>query len=380
MLFKLICSVLVIVGMQVPASAGSDETHLFPITEFVGVFPQGGVKGGFIDEKGTVVMAPTGEIMPPVPHGSDAYFVEGLQPVSVQLKSIYPPLSWGYLDTKCQFAIKPQFEGASPFSEGLASVSEKVVPWKRGYIDHTGKFVIPPQFRDAGPFHDGLALVRKEDDVRAGFIDKNGRWVVPPTYPAASNFSEGLASVGRPIKEPAEPTPPSENPSELSWGYIDKTGAVVIDFKFKSPSEFSEELAAINDDGACGYIDKSGRYAIEPRFRMGWSFSEGLARVVTKEKGMAYIDKKGEIVFSVPQVSWADPFSEGLANAAVPGNPHGRLYGFLDHTGTFVIKPQFPQAAPFRNGLALVTLGDEYGYIDKSGNFVWKSKVPAWPK
>src|SRR5271154_3878316 len=34
-------------------------------------------------------------------------------------------------------------------------------------------------------------------------------------------------------------------------------------------------------------------------------------------------------------------------------------WGFIDRTGKFVIKPQFNDAGPFRNGLAWVGVGDD---------------------
>ena len=45
--------------------------------------------------------------------------------------------------------INPQFDAASPFSEGLAHVR---IGGKWGYIDPAGKMVINPQFDAASPF------------------------------------------------------------------------------------------------------------------------------------------------------------------------------------------------------------------------------------
>jgi hypothetical protein len=57
-----------------------------------------------------------------------------------------------------------------------------------------------------------------------------------------------------------------------------------------------------------------------------------------------------------------EDFSEGLANVRVNG-----LWGYIDKSGAFSIKPQFDSARRFSNGLALVQIKKEYVYIDKGG-------------
>jgi WG repeat protein len=78
---------------------------------------------------------------------------------------------WGYLDKTGKWAIKPTFEIASDFSEGLAAVQvsvgkephKKQPTYKWGYVDHDGNFVIPPQFFSAMPFRHGVAVISQWD-------------------------------------------------------------------------------------------------------------------------------------------------------------------------------------------------------------------------
>ena len=58
-------------------------------------------------------------------------------------------------DQAVRIIIKPQFDEADSFSEGLAAVR---VGAKYGYIDKQGKIVIKPQLDCAGPFSEGLAV------------------------------------------------------------------------------------------------------------------------------------------------------------------------------------------------------------------------------
>jgi len=48
---------------------------------------------------------------------------------------------WGYVDKTCKVVIKPQFNAAWDFSEGMAAVLGD----KLGYIDKTGKYVCEPE-------------------------------------------------------------------------------------------------------------------------------------------------------------------------------------------------------------------------------------------
>jgi len=49
---------------------------------------------------------------------------------------------------------------------------------KNGYIDKTGKILIKPQFDYAWPFFEGLAVVKIGD--RLGYIDKTGEFIWEP--------------------------------------------------------------------------------------------------------------------------------------------------------------------------------------------------------
>ena len=63
-------------------------------------------------------------------------FSEGLANVSIRTN--YGPETWGYINQKGDFVIKPQFQLAKPFDHGLAQV---FLNGQEGYIDKSGKFV-----------------------------------------------------------------------------------------------------------------------------------------------------------------------------------------------------------------------------------------------
>lgn len=84
-------------------------------------------------------------------------------------KALFPAKcgdKWGYINICGEFVIKPQFDCAFEFSEGMARVC---VGDKEGFINTKGELVINPQYDNLGDFSEGLALA--ENDL-FGFIDK----------------------------------------------------------------------------------------------------------------------------------------------------------------------------------------------------------------
>ncbi len=66
-----------------------------------------------------------------------------------------------------EYVIKPQFDYAYDFSEGLAYVK---IGDRYGFINKEGRYVANPQFDSAGTFSEGLARVKTGD--KWGYISK----------------------------------------------------------------------------------------------------------------------------------------------------------------------------------------------------------------
>jgi hypothetical protein len=210
---------------------------------------------------------------------------------------------WGYVQQKKTYVIKPQFDDAKRFSEGLAPAA---VGKKFGYIDATGRFVIEPQFVFAEPFSQGLALVFLDWGVnffghaegytmfvRAGYIDRAGRMMIKARFVEnAHSFSEGFA---------AFQAGTNYTDGQSKWGYLDETGNWAIQPQFDLASDFSEDLAAVSIHGRegeqahWGYIDKTGTLVIPMQFDKALPFVSGLAKVKTAG-GWRYLDKRGQFV------------------------------------------------------------------------------------
>ena len=102
---------------------------------------------------------------------------------------------------------------ADPFREGLAAVAND---GKWGFIDSTGKFAISPQFEWVSFYSDGLAAAKSGGKV--GYIDKSGKFAITPQFDMALDFREGLAQVG---------IGNINDSSNSRQGYINKEGKYV---------------------------------------------------------------------------------------------------------------------------------------------------------
>lgn len=120
---------------------------------------------------------------------------------------------WGYkYDGSGKWVIKPKYDYAGQFREGLAAVwvengwyrdrnGQKFASKRRaGYIDEQGTVVIPMIFNMTDGFSEGRARVRIWDwtsynHFYFGFVDHSGRFVIPCVYHYAENFRDGRALV-----------------------------------------------------------------------------------------------------------------------------------------------------------------------------------------
>lgn len=325
---------------------------------------------------------------------------------------------YGYINTKGQWVIAPNYLAGTQFSNGLAAVLARGGDSHWQIIDKSGAVKVDCtkdiDFVSGSRFSGGLMMISSEGFTKFGFANTEGRIVVQPIYNQALGFSEGLAAVC----------------SDKGWGFIDTTGNEVIPCKYNVAHSFSGGRAYVKytpPDGIFkngdAFIDQTGKIVFEDigvgNEKTGFEqfmsdFQSGVALCLSMNgretgRGLALLNDAGNIVwydkdqkYSLPstykwngenlfyvQVSDTDGFIDTSGNlvCTVPegfrltGEVSGfcggmcvvkdadsRLFGYMDKSGTVAIPAVYQDAKAFVNGYASVSKDwSAYTYIDKTG-------------
>lgn len=231
-----------------------------------------------------------------------------------------------------------------------------------GYKDAQGKTVVEAIYDTCGPMSDGMAYVGvflddMGEQYKIGYINHLGKVAIPLENKVDNNwkfdirdFNEGLAAQSKDGK----------------WGYINKAGDVVINYIYDSAGDFDGGVAvASSNDQRYGLIDKTGKAVVEFNYADISEFSNGFALAKdSKTNKYGVIDKEGKVHGGF---MWDDAglFSEGLAAVAI-GKGESFKWGFVDETGTAVIKPAYDMVLVDMGGDSIDSIGGLFrnGVVD----------------
>lgn len=242
------------------------------------------------------------------------------------------------------------------FSSGFV-LAEDPGTGKAGFIGKNGKLLGDRIYDNAEPFSEGFAAVRFIDGSTtfSGMIDTAGKFVYGPFKDIGIEpFYDGLARTYRKAKQ--------GNTEKLFYGLINRD--------FRTVLKPNYPLIRIGGRNILARSDRSDEFR--------WNL----------------FDVSGHLVFQFPkEVTLVDEYSGDNNSFAVAvdkmpldklplfGASDNAKYGYVDRTGTFFIEPRFDSAAPFRDGVAVVTVKEEnasgkieraFGLIDKSGKYIIK--------
>ena len=94
---------------------------------------------------------------------------------------------WGFINTKGEIVIKPQYDSCDSFNEGYAKVK---VGEKWGLIDKAGKSIIQPLYKNITPGENGIFNFFDEG---WGTMDKTGKILSPAIFNNLTSFEKNRA-------------------------------------------------------------------------------------------------------------------------------------------------------------------------------------------
>jgi hypothetical protein len=288
-------------------------------------------------------------------------------------ESLYPVVEkerWGYMNRQGQIIIKPRFEQAGNFSEGLATVRTN---GQYGYINTSGKIVIKQSLDFAYAFRNGYALVYKNSIPQ--IIRKNGQPVFKNMYPELTMVNENRFIV---------------TTAGQAKGIVDARGKLIVDTLFTEITATENNLYTVrgvknkvsNYSDDAGVIDDTGNFIIPYGiYRFIWPYKNGLAKieVQTPEKGWDYngfIDTKGSLVIRITdkKIFKAEDFNGQFCKVSLLAKEtnYSRddyYEGFMDRTGNLVVNDQtFSHVFGFTNNRAFALTRDSGIFLlDRSG-------------
>lgn len=310
--------------------------------------------------------------------------------------------TYQYINPKGETVLQTDFVDAGFFSNDRALVGEKQEDGKilYGFIDTKGNAVIPPQYKEVTCFSDGIAFVVKEEHTPAAInVDGNILFTLPQVD-EVRQYTEGLAAFA------------SYNElGEKKWGFMDKEGKIIIAPQYANAFSFCNGRAVVAEQkNEYGIIDKQGNYIVNPylfeatvgqsgnNYALGLGIGESLVfdlegnkklstklMIVavdgdllmfydrnTQKKG--WCNLKGEIV--IPPIYDPTDCRSGVRigfgrNGIVPVH-RGDSIKIINTKGeTVFYDKKIANITPFLGEIALaLTTDNKRGIIDRTGNWI----------
>lgn len=323
-------------------------------------------KWGFIDVLGESYIKPKYE--------SAENFHEGLAIVEFEGK-------YGFIDKTGELAIDAIFDDAYEMNEGHAVVE---IEGKWGMINRSGEFVVQPNYDDLGNLTEGFAYFAIEDTY--GYFDSKGIERLKPQYTGADNFKNGKAIVSRNdyyglidvfgtttipfkyerLKEYANDTYIAK--SNDKWGLVNAAGAQVLAFEYDYIGSIMDNRAIVEKDGVFNYIAPNGALILEewletyPEYRQLAIYQNSFARI-EYEDGYNLLDTTGKKLFSKNKED-IKKYSEYIAVKKKD------KWGYVSPKGSVLVNYNFTSAESFINGKALAGGFPLVGVINKKGEYL----------
>jgi hypothetical protein len=184
-----------------------------------------------------------------------------------------------------------------------------------------------------------------------------------------NDFSEGRAGVALDIRS-------------SEWCIIDTDAEVIAEGPFRRVGKFINGAAVVDgrlmDRDGGWLMEEKGEWQIERKYENSESdaiVARRTRRVAGKPRFGILRRSTGEFIANIPDEYYVDRgFFDGMA---VVRDLKTQNFGYISRTGELTVPTKFSRAAPFKGGLAHVSLEQLYerAVINLAGEMVWQARL-----
>lgn len=283
-----------------------------------------------------------------------------------------------FIDTTGKTVITGDFHTARSFTHPSVTWVKQGKNWR--LINRSGDFLTRYKITRVEPFHGDISAVRN-GNKKYRLIHSNGKYLNRYRFRNIPKYSGSLL-VGKKREKYILLNPMGELITKKHfnraykiadgkaiarqkkvWYLIDSSGNLQkLPYDFQRTDTLSENACAVRIKGKWGYINGNGQLIIEPSFSMAKAFKHGVAEVAFNDERRAYINRKGDTLFTfrgqakyLPQTNYLILEKDGKT-------------GFYDHSGNLLFSRTFRDAKPFSKGYAPVKIGNYWTLLDSTGH------------
>ena len=306
MISLLLIIALLLTNNVMVAYADITGTELAEIKAVDGLIPvYNGNKWGYIDTQGKYVIKPV--------YDSAKSFYKGVAEVTKNGETYY-------IDRNENVLI--DYGESLDFIDDIAVVNRN---GKYGYMYIKGYYVIKPKFDGATNFSQGVAFVYNKNLKKYALTDKKGSLITEYIYDGYDEkcISQNSKLLG--VKTSGK------------WGAVDRTGKYIIDALYDNKLIFEDNYVVIVMNGKKGLLNISGQALLMPVFDdiILNSIKNGVIIIKMNNKYGAY-NTYGKKIIDI-KYDLIDEFKEGIGYIEVDSK-----YGFVDQSGNIIIPVKYP--------------------------------------
>ncbi len=340
------------------------------------------------------------------------------QNILIPLKNLND--KFGFIDTLGNWKISPQFDDASLFSEGFASVCKNDSCY---YINKEGNKTFANNFEETENYKDGIAIVKKDNlcflinrsgqlitkgyqDINEsseklfvcklnntyGAINAKGEIIIPFSYAKLGNFKNkfayylssqyGLVNINNKTLHAqwdwVSDVDTNSNAivkKKNQFGILTINGQLILPTEFDYVTHCQNEIYLVVKNNLYGFYNSQGKcfittveYNYNPSFKPGY-YTNGKQFKLIKSNDVALVDVNGR--YSINFGAYSNLF---FAQNDIIRIQKNNKFGFVDRKLKPVTAVEYDKAKDYENNFAIVSKGISTFVIDKAGNTIYSIK------